>query len=752
MNRLDTVDRLTRRQALKTAATFMILPAGLARGYAANEKLNLGIIGLTGMGGVDAKTFNGLGENLSALCDVDSTILDKRGAEYPGAKKYTDFRKMIENEKLDGVIVAVPDHNHAYISVYAMRHGLNVYCQKPLCKSVHEARIMAAVAAETKVITQMGTQTSAEPRTLRTAEFIQSGAIGEITEIHMTTDRPIWPQGLDRVEGQDAVPSTLDWDLWLGTAASRPFQGTWPQGHPVYSPERKRQFAANGTLYHPFSWRGWLDFGSGALGDIAPHSMNVIFLTLDLGAPSAIEVIQTTGLKKEMYPDSCIIRFDWAARGIHPPLSVYWYDGNLPLPVEMQAQRPATAAGRRRRCAAARAAWSGSGRRAAIPRVADLLPARAWSRCRRLRSVCGAARKSTRTGPWRSKPANRRPAISATPAHSPKPTNWATLRSVWVIASNGTLWISASPTARRPTSTCAANIVRAGTSKKSPAAPGMYLPGAPDRDVAHEVHPDYPRPVVVRHRGAPPTLRGGAASGDIAQAGTRAARIAPVDLLSGLMWSPRTFILAGLAALGIFFLIYRLYLIAQDWRLRAVAEERARLAHDLHDTLAQSFAGIGFQLQAVRNSVPPNSTALERQVDLAMELARTSHEEVRRSIARLHPETPGPVGLLPALRTCAERMINDGRVKVETYCEDGMMTIPPRIKDTLIRIGQEAIANSIRHAGPSTIRIRVRHHRASICLSVEDDGAGFVADGERNGFGLVGMHRRAESISATLGG
>jgi hypothetical protein len=126
-------------------------------------------------------------------------------------------------------------------------HGLNVYCQKPLCQSVHEARIMARVAAETKVVTQMGTQSSAEPRTLRTVEFIQSGAIGEITEIHMTTDRPIWPQGYERVEGSDPVPATLDWDLWLGTAAARPYQAVWPQGHAVFSAEKKRQFAANGT-------------------------------------------------------------------------------------------------------------------------------------------------------------------------------------------------------------------------------------------------------------------------------------------------------------------------------------------------------------------------------------------------------------------------------------------------------------------------------------------------------------------------
>lgn len=340
--RNDSAGNISRRGVLKTAAAFTILPAGLARGYAANEKLNLGIIGLAGMGGVDAKTFHGLGENIAALCDVDSAILDKRGAQYPAARKYTDFRKMIEKEKLDGVIVAVPDHNHAYISVYAMRHGLHVYCQKPLCQTVHEARVMAQVAAETKVVTQMGTGSSAEPRTLRTVELIQSGAIGEITEVHTTTDRPIWPQGHETPEGEDPVPPTLDWDLWLGTAPARPYKAKWPEGHAVYSPERKKQFAASGTVYHPFSWRGWIEFGSGALGDIAPHGMNVIFMALDLGAPSAVEVVETSGMRKDMYPDWSIIRFDYAARGVHPPLSIYWYDGGKLLPEHLQAPRPAT--------------------------------------------------------------------------------------------------------------------------------------------------------------------------------------------------------------------------------------------------------------------------------------------------------------------------------------------------------------------------------------------------------------------------
>lgn len=329
----------SRRQAVQAAAALTILPSGLLRGYAANEKLNLGFIGLAGMGGVDAKTFHALGDNVAALCDVDRKVLDRRSAEYPNAATYTDFRHMIEKEKLDGVIVAVPDHNHAYISVYAMRHGLHVYCQKPLCKSVHEARVMARVAAETKRITQMGTQSSAEPRTLRTVEFIQSGAIGDITEVHMTTDRPIWPQGHERVPGEDPVPENLNWDLWLGTAQQRPFQARWPEGHAVYSPERKRQFAAAGTLYHPFSWRGWWDFGSGALGDIAAHSMNVIFMALELGAPSSVEVLATSGMKTEMFPDWSTIRINYAARNNRPPLSIYWYDGAQPLPKELQARR-----------------------------------------------------------------------------------------------------------------------------------------------------------------------------------------------------------------------------------------------------------------------------------------------------------------------------------------------------------------------------------------------------------------------------
>ncbi len=215
-------------------------------------------------------------------------------------------------------------------------------------------------------------------------------------------------------------------------------------------------------------------------------------------------------------------------------------------------------------------------------------------------------------------------------------------------------------------------------------------------------------------------------------------------------WRPSTLIFATLVLLGLVFTFNYLYLLAKHWRLRAVAEERERLAHEIHDTLAQSFAGIGFQLQAIRNSVPADAEALQSQVDLAMSMARTSHGEARRSIASLRPESFGNIGLLPALRECAERMVKNGNVTVETYGEDGGRNVPSRIKDTLFRIGQEAIANSIRHADPDTIRIRLQRTRASIFLSVEDDGGGFVADSDHAGFGLLGMRKRAESISASL--
>jgi predicted dehydrogenase len=228
-----------------------------------------------------------------------------------------------------------------------MKHGLHVYCQKPLCQTVHEARVMARVAAEMKMVTQMGTESTSAAGNMRMVELIQSGALGEITEIHAATDRPIWPQGYDRPPGEDAVPRTLDWDGWLATAPVRPYKARYPEGHAVYNPAPYKVHQSDfkdaglspvpplGVVYHPFVWRGWTEFGSGALGDIAPHSLNVVFWALDLGAPSAVEVIETSGMRREMYPDWTVMRFDWAARGTHPPLKLYWYDGGKRPPASI---------------------------------------------------------------------------------------------------------------------------------------------------------------------------------------------------------------------------------------------------------------------------------------------------------------------------------------------------------------------------------------------------------------------------------
>lgn len=224
-----------------------------------------------------------------------------------------------------------------------------------------------------------------------------------------------------------------------------------------------------------------------------------------------------------------------------------------------------------------------------------------------------------------------------------------------------------------------------------------------------------------------------------------------VDVVAGPpWWRTSNLIKAALAALGLIFILSYLYLLAKHWRYRAVAEERERLANEIHDTLAQSFAGIGFQLQAIRNSLPRGAEALERQVELAISLTRTSHGEARRSIAGMRPPALGQASLLAALRECAEGMVSNGNVKVEIYGEEGGQALPARIKDTLYRIGQEAIANAIRHANPRVIRVRLQRMPDVLCLAVEDDGHGFIADGRNAGFGLFGMRKRAESISAIL--
>ena len=279
------------------------------RAISANEKLNIAIVGFGGKGDSDAQWCSS--ENIVALCDADQKIGAGVRARYPKATFYQDFRKMLEQEKtIDALDIAVPDHLHAYIASTAMEMGKHVYVQKPLTHSVYEARLLRKLAAKYQVATQMGNQGSAENGFRRAVEVIQSGIIGNVTEVYVWTNRPVWPQGIERPEGQDPVPEGLDWDLWLGPAPWRPYKGV-VQGN---------------EAYHPFNWRGRLDFGTGALGDMACHTANLPFRALKLGYPTEIEA-EIVGLTKDSYPLSSKIRFQFPAREGLAPVTFRWYDG-----------------------------------------------------------------------------------------------------------------------------------------------------------------------------------------------------------------------------------------------------------------------------------------------------------------------------------------------------------------------------------------------------------------------------------------
>jgi hypothetical protein len=304
----------SRRQFLQTtaiagAAMFAGCTSAAPRRISPNSKLNIGVVGAMGKGQSD--TDHCASENIVALCDVDSARCAPQMKKYPGAKFYQDWRVMLEKEKtLDAVIIATPDHTHAVIAAQAMRMGKHIYAQKPLVQTVSEARLLRKLAKDNGVITQMGNQGSAEDGLRRAVEVIQAGLLGQVREVHVWSNRPVWPQGMDRPAGSDIVPAGLDWDLWLGPAQFRPFKN---------------------DVYHHFKWRGWQDFGTGALGDMACHTANMPFRALKLGYPSEIEA-WSSGINQETYPLKSRIRFLFPAREGLAPVNFHWYDGGDPKP------------------------------------------------------------------------------------------------------------------------------------------------------------------------------------------------------------------------------------------------------------------------------------------------------------------------------------------------------------------------------------------------------------------------------------
>ena len=285
-----------------------------------NEKLNFAAIGSGGQGASNISAAAPT-ENIVALCDVDDVRAADTFKRFPNAPTYRDFRKMLDKEgkNIDACIVATPDHMHATAATWCMERGIHVYVQKPLVRTIWEARQMRAAAAKYKVATQMGNQGYSNEGTRQAAEIVWNGDLGNVTEVHAWSDRPLWPQGITEIPPPQEPPATLDWDLWLGVAEKRPWTANGME-----KPDRW-----GGFFYQPFNWRGFYDFGAGVLGDMACHILGAPNMALHLSKRKVIgvECIKKEGVSPFQFPKASTIRFDFAAYGDMPPLSIYWYDG-----------------------------------------------------------------------------------------------------------------------------------------------------------------------------------------------------------------------------------------------------------------------------------------------------------------------------------------------------------------------------------------------------------------------------------------
>ena len=311
-----------------SAAAVTIVPAHVLGRNAPSSKLNIAAIGSGGQGRGD---INGVkSENIVALCDVDERRAGRTFKAYPKAKRYKDFRVMLDemDKSIDAVIVATPDHTHAVAAMRAIKMGKHVYCEKPLAHSIYEVRRVTEAARKYKVQTQMGNQGHSWEPIRMMCEWVWDGAIGKIREVYAWSSRPsggaAFAVNMRRPEDTPPVPEGLDWDLWLGPAQDRPY-------HPAYL---------------PFKWRGWVDFGTGALGDMGCHILDPVFWALKLGEVDTIEVEATTTaydpkIIKETYSVASIVRFKFPARGKMPPVELSWSDGRLrpPRPKDMEIER-----------------------------------------------------------------------------------------------------------------------------------------------------------------------------------------------------------------------------------------------------------------------------------------------------------------------------------------------------------------------------------------------------------------------------
>ena len=310
--------QISRRRFIGLTATttgmFTVVPSYAVSGLghvAPSDKLNIAGIGVGGKGRVNLNNMKS--ENIVALCDIDRQYAKGCFDDFPDARQYVDFRKMFDEmgKSIDAVVIATPDHTHAVCAMAAMQSGKHVYVQKPLTHSVYESRILLEASRRYKVVTQMGNEGHSSDSVSEVCEWIWSGAIGEVTHVDAWTDRPIWPQGLTRPAQAMDTPEHIDWDLFIGPANMRPYH----------------------RAYHPWDWRGWWDFGTGALGDMACHVLDVVFSAMKLGHPVSVEA-SSTAINTESAPVASAIQYDFPERPKEgninmPAVTVYWYDGGL---------------------------------------------------------------------------------------------------------------------------------------------------------------------------------------------------------------------------------------------------------------------------------------------------------------------------------------------------------------------------------------------------------------------------------------
>ena len=293
--------------ALATAGFWVAGGVAAKADTSANGRVQFGSIGVGGKGSSDSSDAGRFGD-LVAICDIDDKTLNNVGRRFKDAEKFYDFRELLDKmgDKIDAVTVSTPDHTHASAAVMAMKMGKHAFVQKPLTHSISEARLLGQLAEEKGLVTQMGNQGTAANGLRNSAAMIKAGVLGTVKEVHVWTNRPVWPQGGDRPTPSEA-PSHVHWDEWIGPAPFRPY--------------------ATGA-YHSFKWRGWWDFGTGALGDMACHTVNMPFMALGLRDPLSVQA-ETSGHNGDSYPKWSKIRFEFAATDDRPALTMYWYDGGM---------------------------------------------------------------------------------------------------------------------------------------------------------------------------------------------------------------------------------------------------------------------------------------------------------------------------------------------------------------------------------------------------------------------------------------